>query len=878
MSYSLQLGCASTYIWPLLLILSSDSVKKRISESNRYEAGKLMDKAVSLLKSDPTQAIAYFDKAIELARTEFDNENLFSVFTGIYQNFIQLKEFKRALLLINELQRISEQSGNAEQLIQVHEGFAQVHFLTGNYQSAIEHRNIILETAIARKDNHDIAEAHNKLGELYKYHTNYSKALEHHRKALEIFENLNNVKQLSRTHFYIGNCYNWINELELAEIHLNKALDLAEQSGDPKLRVHPLGSLAILFNKKKDFVRSLDFFHQSINLAKIFNDTDLRVNLKKSFGKLYIDLGQFDRAIEVLNNALELGNEIGTIYPINLIHGFLSEAYEKVGDFQNALSHHKQYLELCRKISNEQISLKITELELRSEINKVKQEKEIAEKSSHIKDQFISGISHELRTPLNGIFGMIELLNQTQLTPEQAEYVKTIRFSSSNLLTIINDLIDYSQINQGLFSLNTVTFRLKDKLAEIVSENISRASDKKINLLLRMDDELPLHVTGDAQRLSQILNNLIVNGIKFTEKGTVAVEVKLLSKINKNVRLLFTVSDTGIGIKPELIPLAFESYAHPELLQHPQSGAGLGLSIVKSLVDKQGGKIFITSIPEQGTDVTVELDYDLSPETNNKDQQSVPDSLPHKERQLEILLVEDNKVNQFLGKQLLSKLHCKVTLAGNSEEALHKIKTQKFDLVLMDVQLPGMNGYELTHHIRTELPAPLNSIPIVALTAYASDNEMENAFRAGMNDYLTKPFNPSELIAVIRKNIKSEKFELKGILASLNNRMGGSIKDVIDLAEMILKQAPQLCAKLEKAAQQEKWKSLADHAHKLKSTVGLFGDVMLMKKISEIEEHANEMTDVAQLPDKVNRFAGEMQSEMEQLKSDLEKLKISQAT
>jgi hypothetical protein len=470
------------------------------------------------------------------------------------------------------------------------------------------------------------------------------------------------------------------------------------------------------------------------------------------------------------------------------------------------------------------------------------------------------------------------LLTQTQLTPEQAEYIKTIRFSSFNLLSLINDLIDYSQINQGVFSLHTVSFRLKDKLAEIVSENISRASDKKIQLLLQLDEDLPMAVSGDAQRLSQILNNLITNGIKFTEKGSVVLDVKLLNKKEDLTQLLFTITDTGCGIKPELIPFAFESYAYPELLKHPQSGAGLGLSIVKSLVEKQGGTISISSIPEQGTIVKVTLEYRNFQDTEPKKQAGPAGSSFKKEKQFEILLVEDNKVNQFLGKQLLSKLNCKVTLAGDAKDALKKIQSQPFDLILMDVQLPGMNGYELTRYIRTELAGPLNSIPIIALTAYASEHEMENAFRAGMNDYLTKPFNPSELMAIIRKNIKAEKFEMKGILAHLNQRMGGSIKDVIELAEMILKQVPQLSSKLEKASQQEKWKNLADIAHKLKSTVGLLGDSGLLNSLSNIEEQAHELTDVDQLPEKVSRFASEMQAAMDQLKSDLEQLKINQAT
>jgi signal transduction histidine kinase/DNA-binding response OmpR family regulator len=853
-------------------------VKKRLTESKNYEIGKLMDKAVSLMKHDPDGAVSFFDKAVELAKNEFEDENLFVIYSEIINSFIKLKKFKKALLLINELMRINEKSGNAEQKIFIHDAFANVHFLTGNYQGAIEHRSIILETAISLKDDLLIALAHNKLGELYKFHTNYSMALEHHRKAFEIYEKHNDTRQLSITHFYIGNCYNWINELDLAEIHLNKSLELADQSGDPKLRAHPIGSMAILFNKKKDFVRALDYFHQSISLAKIFDDTDLQINLQKSFGKLYIDLGQYDRAIELLQESLNISIELDNIYPTNIIHGFLAEAYEKVGDFENALAHHKQYTELCRKISNEQIAIKITELELRSEINKVKQEKEIAEKSSKIKDRFISGISHELRTPLNGIFGMIELLTQTQLTPEQAEYVKTIRFSSSNLLSIINDLIDFSDINQGQFEVNNVPFRLKDKLTEIVSENTSRAYDKKLNLLLKFDDDLPLEVIGDAQRLSQILNNLIVNGIKFTAKGSVVIEAKLLSLKDNKALLLLTVSDTGCGIKPELLPYVFESYAHSELLKHPQSGAGLGLSIVKSLVEKLGGKISISSIPDQGTTIKTELEFEVVSDSKTGRQKISAEPALQIEKPPEILLVEDNKVNQFLGKQLLSKLNYKVTLASNAEEAIKKIKSHHFDLVLMDVQLPGMSGYELTRFIRHQLPSPLNAIPVVALTAYASEHEMENAFSSGMNDYLTKPYSPSELSAVIRKNLKPANVELQGIIGALNQRLSGSKKDVIELAEMILKQAPLLCSKMVKASQQEKWKLLAEHAHKLKSTVGLFNHAGLMKEISEIEEHASELIHLELLPEKVTRFNLEMQKAMDKLKSDLEKIKISPST
>jgi signal transduction histidine kinase/DNA-binding response OmpR family regulator len=845
-------------------------LKKRTTDERHREIIKLVESGIRLMDSDAAKAISFFEKAIPSARQEFPVEKLFPLLLEVAGYFIRLKSFKQALLLSNEALQIGESLSHADCIYRSYELLIDIHFLTGNFSSAIEYGSRLLEQAMRMNDELSLAGAHNRLGELYKVHTNYHKALEHHLQALAIYEKHQRTGELSRTHFYLGNCYNWLDELEMAGMHLSQSLELATEAGDPRLRAHPLGSLAILYNKKKDFVKALECFHQSINLAKIFNDVPLQINLRKSFGRLYIDLGQYDRAIDVLEETLESIALLPGIYPAHLIHQYLSEAYEKVGDYQKALYHHKMYMELCSRINNEQITLKITELELHSEINRLARQKEIAEKTSQIKDHFISGISHELRTPLNGIFGMLELLNQTQLTAEQAEYVKTIRLSSTELLSIINDLIDYSEINQGVFALKPTHFRLKDRIAEIVADNLAKASEKKIQLHLKLAEDLPFMVTGDEQRLAQLLNNLITNGIKFTSEGSVSVEVSVMDKKNDRVRLLFQVSDTGCGIKSEWLPYIFESYACPALLQHPQSGSGLGLSVVKSLVEKQGGKIDVSSITQKGTVVKVELEYDLP--SAHQPQITTSSRLSLSSRPYEILLVEDNKVNQFLGKQLLSRMNCRVTLAGNAADTLKILQQQSFDLILMDVQLPDMNGYELTRHIRNQLPAPAQSIPIVALTAYASEYEMENALRAGMNDYLTKPYGYAELAAILRKNIPWQNTETS-LMAVLLQRMNNNRSDTIKLAEMILRQTPPLCTRLEKLTHQEKWKALAELAHKMKSTVGLFGMPDLLNHLNRIEEWAHELIHLDKLPNEVRLFLSEVHTCLEKLKADLEKMR-----
>ncbi len=848
----------------------TDTLKKRIKDRKEYEITRLTEKARFLFQKDPEQSFTLFSQAVVIARDQSSAVILAGTLIEAAECCIALNKFKESLQFFNEAALLNDQLGNSEGLIHALKGISNVHFLAGNYELAISHCSRILDIAEKTHNQSLIAEAHNKLGDLYKFHTNYKKAEEHHQKALQIFKSLNDETNLSITHFFIGNCLNWANELVLAKSHLQKAIDLAKKVGDPQLQTKPLGSMAILQTKEEDFVGAIANFHKSIDLAKMFGDTELVVNLQKSLGKMYHDLGQFDKAIEVLEKSLESSESLQRIYPANVIHGFLAQSYEKVGDYKAALDHHKNYLNLCQKITNEKITLKITELELSLEVDKVKREKIMAEQSSRIKDRIISGISHELRTPLNGIFGMIELLSSTKLTAEQSEYLKTIRLSSSNLLTIINDLIDYSHINQGIFSLNQGEFKLKDTIASIISENLSKANEKKLELILRFDQNIPSVVIGDVQRLSQILNNLISNAIKFTDQGIITVTV---SRTNMNAldksRVVFTITDSGCGIPQDYLPHIFESFAFPDLLKHPQSGSGLGLSVVKNLIDKQHGSISVVSSVGEGTTCTFTLDYRLP--KNHQEKAVHPEiRVPTQSKPVHILLVEDNRVNQFLGKQLLNRLNCKVELASDADEALEKLKLSHFDLIFMDIQLPGMNGYDLTKYIRQQLGMPAKNTPIIALTAYASEQENKNALDAGMNGYLTKPYSPNELATVISKFINpSTVLKDQSLMDTLLKRMGGSKKDTEELAEMLLKQIPATITKIEKLASLEKWNQVAEYAHKLKSSIGLLNLPVLTKLISEIEVDSKELKDLSKLNHKIQKLNKETIIKLEILQSEL---------
>jgi len=367
-----------------------------------------------------------------------------------------------------------------------------------------------------------------------------------------------------------------------------------------------------------------------------------------------------------------------------------------------------------------------------------------AEKALQVKSEFISLMSHEIRTPLNAIMGLTYLLLQEEeVAAAHREHLQSINFSSQNLLSLVNKTLDFSRIEAGKIELEKVNFPLKDLLKDIHRSLYLRASEKQLALELAIDPNTPEEVAGDPSRLTQILNNLISNAIKFTESGSVKLSVNVVYFSNQDWVMEFAVADTGIGIPAEQQQLIFESFVQANISTHRQyGGTGLGLAITKKIVELHKGSIHIESEPGKGSVFTIRLRY-VKPQPTlitlqKTDAIKIKDS---KLRDVKVLVIDDNIFNKMVASKLLASWQAEVDTAEDGFTALEKIKSAPYDIILMDLHMPGMNGFEAITAIRN-----LGlQVPIIALTANNSEEEKNRILALGGNDYLTKPFIPGEL-------------------------------------------------------------------------------------------------------------------------------------
>lgn len=372
--------------------------------------------------------------------------------------------------------------------------------------------------------------------------------------------------------------------------------------------------------------------------------------------------------------------------------------------------------------------------------------KEEAEHSSRAKAEFLSTMSHEIRTPMHGVIGMIDLLLMEKPTATQLEKLNILRFSAENLMMLINDILDFNKIDSGNLEMETADFNLKETITNLKTGFEPAANQKNIRLELHIDRKIPENVIGDRTRLAQIVNNLVANAIKFTEQGTVQIKLESISQTDKRVLVGFTVKDTGIGIPPDKLEYVFEIFNQASSdTTRKYGGSGLGLSITKKLLEMMGSKIKLQSTVGLGSEFNFEIWFDLSSkpkQAENRNTNTHPESINFKSLNgTRVLLVEDNLINVKVASQLLKKWDVEVDIAMDGEKAVEEFKTAKYDLILMDLHLPGMDGFDATKTIRKSDP----HIPIIALTAAAVEEEKNKAFAAGMNDFIVKPFKLQEL-------------------------------------------------------------------------------------------------------------------------------------
>lgn len=410
------------------------------------------------------------------------------------------------------------------------------------------------------------------------------------------------------------------------------------------------------------------------------------------------------------------------------------------------------------KVLNNSLEQKI--IERTSEIEASRQQlikaKEVAERSTQAKSLFLSNMSHEIRTPLNGIISITDIMLHEAGEENISDMLNTVKYSADHLLGIINDILDFSKIESGKVTFENIKFNLKTLLDNLVKVMKFKAEEKNLSFYLELDDDVPEFIIGDKVKLNQILTNLIGNAFKFTLKGFVKIKVSCIEKpAHEKVKLLFSVQDSGIGIPTDKIDSIFQSFTQSaQSITRKFGGTGLGLTITKRLVELQGGEIRVDSKEGVGSnfEVIISTKYASQDDKAMKSEvKVVRDSLIGKN----VLVVEDNQVNQFVAVKILKSWGVNTRICENGLEATKLLSHENFDLVLLDLHMPVMDGYEACTIIRNKASMVLNhEVPVIALSADAFTDNKQKIFDVGMDDFSTKPINQNELYGKMHKLLK----------------------------------------------------------------------------------------------------------------------------
>lgn len=681
-----------------------------------------------------------------------------------------------------------------------------------NYKDALLYTQKAIFYANTSKNIKDQAFHNYSLGKLYYDLKKYDDAIESLLISSVLHSDFKPTFNQVATFYHLGLCYMEKENFDSAEIYFHKAklihselkiVDTAELFNLQR---------GLIYKSKKKLDLALSVFKTIIakpDNPTLFNT---KAEALYQTGSIETQKNRNNLALNYLNNALTLNAKTENLEQKSNILLALSTVYEKILDKDKAYYNLKQYLNLKEKITvlnNKRLDIedytKFKESERLKEItqtiNKNKQEekarkfskvinilaialisilsllslslyknniirnqsnlllkeknkelqiaKDKAEKASKARSEFLATVSHELRTPLNAINGITHLMLEESPKETQMEYLLSLKFSGNYLTKFINEILEINKIESNKIEVEYINFNLKHLLRDIQNSLKELAPVNNNNFLLKIDPAIPEYLVGDPTKLSQIMLNLINNALKFTKNGDVSVVVNLKTLDTKNATLYFEINDTGIGIPEDKLATVFDSFSQGSIeVNRKYGGTGLGLTIVKKLIKILGGQIKLTSTVGQGSTFSFELAFKIGEEPLPV---KITPKIDYNSKLInkKILLVEDNKINQMITTKMLHNKGIICEVVDNGEDAIDLVRKNKFDLVLMDVHLPGINGT-----IATELIRAFDAItPIIALTAISLNENRELLLSFGMNDVITKPFIPEEFYTTIAKYV-----------------------------------------------------------------------------------------------------------------------------
>lgn len=758
---------------------------------------------------------------------------------------------------------------------------------------------------LSRKYNDKYGEAGAKgnLGGVYERSGDLDKAIEYWKAGIRLAKKEGEYKYASIGTLALIRIYIAKEEYENAIKYLDEYREVTKEYEDP------LYSLEIkLYQCKIDcglamYSKALDECNQCIDILKNHDDPFYKKEVFKSLYEINKKLNRTELALayfekyEILDDSLrndQSKKEIqGIIFTSRIARDSIAQA--KANQLLNA-----SYAEDMRRKDfqmNFSIVIGIMVIILaigmyhrlrfvRKAKEKLDIEKKRAEKSEQVKQDFLANMSHEIRTPMNAILGMTNLVLDMKLDEKQSYYLNGIKKSGDNLLHIINDILDLSKIEAGKMDLDEIDFSLKDMVDQVIQMLTHRAKEKDITLLCTIDQDVPDIVIGDPMRLNQVLVNLIGNAIKFTPKGSVTLDIR-----NTKKGVKFNIIDTGIGIPEDKIQTIFETFSQANSSDtRIYGGTGLGLSISQYLISKMNGTIDVESKEGYGTTFTFTLKFKKGSMKRILERIAKDDPIDGSILDgLKILLVDDNEYNIIVARDTLkSKAKLEVYEAYNGEEAIQLVRENEFDVILMDVQMPVMNGFDATKFIRANFESPKKDIPIIALTASVMRVDLDNCIDSGMNSYIPKPFKTNQLIGEIAAvlSIPLRKVKEKVIrnevprndeitnLDYLSKFCEGDESRMDKYVQLFISSSPPIIEKINLALTADDFEEIANQVHGYKTKCIMMGMSDTKELANSIEQLCRKGSDASRIKENVLRFI----SHIDKALIELNNFSIEQST